>query len=132
MCYTLFVVLFKGGDTMVQAKIIEIGEKALDSTENLLLLFGETVTENLKTHAIIQKISEPTEVELEIGGKIWFDSAMYTIEKIGKGANKNLKTIEHVSFVFGEVPESDPLSSSVYLSPAILPKITGETIITYE
>jgi len=116
---------------MQQGKIIEIGQEAIDQEENILIFFGKGVTEGLRPYSIIQEIENPKEVELTVGDKILFDDQEYRITYLGKQASTNLQTMEHVSFVFSNVP-TDKLVGSISLTPSVVPKITKNMTITYK
>ena len=116
---------------MQQGKVIEVGQEAIDSKENILIFFGAGVTDGLCPYSIIQEVAGASEIELEVGGTILFGDQEYRITFVGHLANQNLQTIQHISFVFSDVP-TDKLSSSVYLSPAKVPVITEGMTITYQ
>lgn len=117
---------------MQKATVIEIGNKAIDHTEPLLLFFGEGVTQGLQEYAIIQKIEDPKKVKVAVGDKIAFGEEIYHVTYVGQFANRNLQEIEHVFFVFAEEPHEGKLGSSIYLTPAKLPNISKGMTITYQ
>lgn len=132
MCYNYIIHSVKEESFLTQkAKVIHIGAQATDHTEPILLFFGEGATEGLQEHSIIQKIEHPAEVELKVGGQVIFGEEAYQVTYVGKFANKNLQTIEHVSFVFSEEPQ-EKMESSVYLIPAKVPTITTGMEIIYQ
>lgn len=116
---------------MQQGKIVAIGEQAIDEKENILIFFGKKVTEGLRPYSIIQEIEHADQIELTVGDKILFGDQEYHVTYVGHLANQNLQSIQHVAFVFSDVP-TEKLSSSVYLTPARLPKITEGMSITYK
>lgn len=115
---------------MRQSKILEIGPHAIDKKENILIFFGEHVTAGLRPYSVIQEMSSE-DVELAVGDKILFGEQEYRITYVGNHANKNLQAIQHISFVFSDVP-TDKLSSTVYLTPTEMPEITEGMLITYK
>lgn len=117
---------------MQKATIIEIGNKAIDHKEPLLLFFGEGVTEGLREYAVIQKLEDPKNLNMAVGDKIVFGEETYQVTYVGQFANRNLQEIEHVSFVFSEEPHEGKLGSSIYLTPAKLPNIVPGMTITYQ
>ncbi|MGX7196708.1 PTS glucitol/sorbitol transporter subunit IIA [Enterococcus olivae] len=116
---------------MQQGKILAIGEQAIDKKENMLIFFGQKVTEGLRPYSIIQEIEDAQAIELKVGATILFGDQEYRTTYVGHLANQNLQTIQHVSFVFSAVP-TDKLSGSVYLTPAKLPEIAEGMTITYK
>lgn len=115
---------------MQQGKILKVGGQAVDKNENILIFFGESVTEGLKPYSVIQTIDEPEKIELTTGDKIFFGEQEYQVTYVGHLVNQNLQTIQHTSFVFSE-DSQDKLTSSVYLTPAKVPDIFEGMTITY-
>lgn len=117
---------------MKQAKIISIGPKAIDSHENILILFGEEVTDTLREFSVIQALEESEKLVLTTGSQIKFNNQTYVVEQVGASANDHLNSIGHISIIFDESPKEELLgSSSVYVSPYHLPKLSVGDIITY-
>lgn len=115
---------------MQQGKILKVGEQAVDKEENILIFFGENITEGLRPYSVVQSIDEPEKIELSVGDKILFGQQEYQVTYVGRLVNQNLQTIQHTSFVFSDEPQ-DKLTSSVYLTPAKLPDISAGMTITY-
>ncbi|GAA3010796.1 PTS glucitol/sorbitol transporter subunit IIA [Tetragenococcus solitarius] len=115
---------------MQQGKILQVGDQAVDKDENILIFFGENVTEGLKPYSIIQAIDEPEKIELTAGNKVYFGEQEYQVTYVGRLVNQNLQTIQHTSFVFSEDAQNK-MSSSVYLTPAKVPDISEGMTITY-
>ncbi|MGX7059349.1 PTS glucitol/sorbitol transporter subunit IIA [Vagococcus humatus] len=117
---------------MKQAKIISIGPKAIDSHENILILFGEEVTDTLREFSIIQELDESEKLVLKTGSQIKFNDQTYVVEQVGASANEHLNSIGHISVIFDKSPKEDLLgSSSVYVSPYRLPDLSVGDMITY-
>lgn len=119
---------------MIQAKVNGIGKAAM-SDEPLLLFFNDSVkeTEELKNHVIIQEIAgEVPEFDLKEGSSIFFDDQEYQVVHVGPVANRNLTDINHVAFVFTDVPAEDAILNGVYLTPQVVPTISVGTVITYK
>ncbi|AYW48030.1 PTS sugar transporter subunit IIA [Tetragenococcus osmophilus] len=115
---------------MQQGRILKVGEQAVDKEENILIFFGENITEGLRPYSVVQSIDEPEKIELSVGDKILFGQQEYQVTYVGRLVNQNLQTIQHTSFVFSDEPQ-DKLTSSVYLTPAKLPDISAGMTITY-
>ena len=116
---------------MQQGKIVTIGEQAMDPKERMLIFFGEKVTDGLRPHSIIQQLDNPQAIELNVGSTILFGDQEYQVTYVGHLATQNIQTIQHVTFVFSDVP-TEKLSSSVYLTPTKLPTLTEGMKITYK
>jgi Phosphotransferase system sorbitol-specific component IIA len=115
---------------MVEGKIIDIGTEALAEDDNLVLLFGPTVTEGLRPYAVVQEITEPEQITLRVGRQILFGGESYQIQGVGSLAEKNLKEIGHVTLVFGEMAQPE-LVNAIYLSPAKMPDFAVGQVIQY-
>ncbi|WP_071131302.1 PTS glucitol/sorbitol transporter subunit IIA [Enterococcus timonensis] len=116
----------------MQAEIIEIGDKAWDESEPMLILFGEKITPELKAYSVVQRFPENVvPATLVVGDTLKFGDQSYTIEKVGRLANANLQELGHVTLVFGPLPTHDELVNALYLNPHTLPKMAVGDKITY-
>ncbi|WP_430601930.1 PTS system, glucitol/sorbitol-specific IIA component [Enterococcus sp. DIV0724b] len=115
----------------MKAVITEVGVRALDEKEPMIILFGESATEGLKEYSVIQKFQETQSLEMKKGDLLKIDEQEYTIDYVGPFANKNLNSIAHVTLVFAEVPKEDAIVNGLYLTPSIFPIINVGTIIEY-
>lgn len=115
----------------MKAIVTEIGARALDEKEPIIILFGEGATESLKEYSVIQTFQESSPMELKQGDQLKIDDQEYRILYVGSFANKNLNSIAHVTLIFDQVPNEDPIVNGLYLSPGKLPKIQVGTVIEY-
>lgn len=115
----------------MKAIVTEIGVRALDGKEPIIILFGEGATESLREYSVIQKFEENLPLELKKGDLLKVDGQEYTISYVGAFANNNLNSIAHVTLVFDDVPKEDPIVNGVYLSSDKLPAIEVGTVIEY-
>ncbi|MBO0469599.1 PTS glucitol/sorbitol transporter subunit IIA [Enterococcus sp. DIV0242_7C1] len=115
----------------MKAIVTEIGAKALDEKEPMIILFGESATEGLKEYSVIQKFQETRSLKMKEGDRLKIDEQEYTIRYVGSYANENLNSIAHVTLVFTDIPEEDPIVNGLYLDPTTLPKIQIGTTIDY-
>src|SRR5699024_12588472 len=75
-------------------------------------------------------VDKPEECLLKTVDYINFVDQDYQITNVRHLVNQNMRTIQHVCFVFSDVP-SDKLSSSIYLTPTKMPEIKKGMMITY-
>lgn len=115
----------------MKAKVTEIGVRALDGKEPIIILFGEGATESLREYSVIQKFQENQPLEMKKGDLLKIDGQEYTISYIGAFANDNLNSIAHVTLVFDNIPKEDPIVNGLYLSPSKLPAIEVGSVIEY-
>lgn len=115
----------------MKSVIIEIGPHALGGSEPMIILFGETATEGLKEHAVIQKFQELGTIEIKAGDTLKIANQSYSVDFVGAFANDNLNSISHVTLVFSEVPQENAIMNGLYLSPHELPTILVGTTIDY-
>lgn len=116
---------------MTKGKIVAIGKEAIDENEKILLFFGNGATEGLKRYSVIQEISDPKTIEIKQGDQITFGDKSYVVTFTGNTVNQNLHSLQHVTFVFDEVPETNVIANGVYLAPDALPKIAVGMTVTY-
>ena len=115
----------------MQSKVIQIGEKAIDIKEPMIILFDDSATPTLQEVSVIHRFVEPQEwFELEDGDRILFDDQEYRISYVGTHVLKNLQSIGHTTMIFKNW-DDERLETSIYLTPYILPTITDGTTITY-
>ncbi|QQV79683.1 PTS glucitol/sorbitol transporter subunit IIA [Enterococcus faecalis] len=118
----------------MQATVTEIGKHAIDDSEKMIILFGETATDTLKQHAVIQSFPEKDQVTLAEGDHLKIGDTNYTITKSGFFLPiVTLQSIAHSTLIFADAPtdEDDVIRNGVYLTPHQLPKITIGTTIDY-
>lgn len=115
----------------MKAVVTEFGARALDKKESMIILFGESATEGLKEHSVIQKFQGTHFLEMKQGDLLKIDEQEYTILYVGPFANNNLNSIAHVTLVFTDVPEEDAIVNGLYLAPNEFPAIKIGTIIDY-
>lgn len=116
---------------MMKAVITEIGTQAINHSDAMIILFGENATEMLKKYSVIQRFETPEKQIIAAGDRIKIGEKMYTIDYVGSFANNNLASISHVTLVFSEVPEEDPIVNGIYLTPKELPELQVGTVIEY-
>lgn len=123
---------WKRGGIIVQSTIIEIGEKAWDESEPMLILFGNKVTKELRPYSIVQEFAKDEKMtDLADATQLVFGEQAYHIERIGRLADGNLHELGHVTLVFGPLPTHDELVNAIYLSPHTLPKVEVGMTIKY-
>lgn len=115
----------------MKAVVTEIGARALDEKEPMILLFGESATDALKEYSVIQKFQEKKFLEVKKGDLLKIDEQEYMIDCVGPFANENLNSISHVTLVFAEVPKEDAIVNGLYLTPDVFPTIKVGSIIEY-
>ena len=65
------------------------------------------------------------------GDTLIFGDQSYTVTHVGPIANQILQTIQHVTFIFDEVPE-EQLTSAIYLEPFNLPTLEVGMKVIYK
>jgi len=112
----------------MQAKIIEIGPKAVNE-EKILIFFDETATDLVREYCVIQKFEEDVFEALKSGDKMRFGQQEYTISSVGSNVLEQLKEMGHVSFFFGQAPDEE-LINAITLAEDELPEISvGMTLV---
>ncbi|MGX4685573.1 PTS glucitol/sorbitol transporter subunit IIA [Vagococcus sp. JNUCC 83] len=116
---------------MIKSIVKQVGQYSMDAKDEMIILFGEKVTEELEKFSVIQKINSNDAFDLEVDGTIAFDDQEYRIVQIGSVANKHLDSMGHVTLMFKSPEGMDELSNAIYLEPYTFPKISEGTVITY-
>jgi PTS system glucitol/sorbitol-specific IIA component len=115
----------------MQAHIVAIGENALKTQEQFIILFDESATGLLRDVSIIQDFARDDEkFALQVGDKIAFGEQAYTFTDIGRLANKNLQELGHATILFGNHVDQD-IANAIYLTPHEVPELTVGMTITY-
>lgn len=118
--------------------ITAIGPNAIDNKENIVILFGEQATEEIKDVAIIQKFDDKTpqnDFVMKKSDSITIDGQTYLVEYAGQLVQSNMRAISHVTLIFSnELPEN-PMQNAIYLhleQGESMPNFTVDGEIYYE
>ncbi|WP_178196132.1 PTS glucitol/sorbitol transporter subunit IIA [Ligilactobacillus sp. Marseille-Q7487] len=117
---------------MMKTKVLNIGAKALDEKDGLIILFGKSASPRLAEVSVIQEVldGQLQADNLSVGKKILIDEQSYEIKYAGELVFSNLETVEHTVFDFNEVPEN-PRSNAIYLAPNVMPQVKEGSTITF-
>jgi PTS system glucitol/sorbitol-specific IIA component len=121
----------KGGFSIMQATIVEIGQKAISEKEAMLIFFNETATELIKEYTIIQRFEASGYADLNVGEKILFGTQEYTIQSVGKSVTEQLEELGHITFFFGSEPP-EALINAISLVEGNLPKLEVGMQVIYK
>lgn len=105
---------------MTVTEITKIGKNAVND-ENILILFGETVTPDLMDVSIVQKTIDSAPIALKEGGQLIFGDQSYKIKGVGPLTNENLNEIGHATVFFQE--EVGVIPNAIYVTPEKLPEL---------
>lgn len=115
---------------MYTAKIIDIGELVpAFEEENLVILFGPNVPDELKSICVIHEELTAEENPLKPGGHISFGNDSYEIVDVGNLANKNFEELGHISVYFRE-GDNEILPGAIQVKPAKFPTLSVGDEIT--
>ncbi|MBO0453106.1 MULTISPECIES: PTS glucitol/sorbitol transporter subunit IIA [Enterococcus] len=114
---------------MTVTEITQIGKHAIND-ENILVLFGETITPDLLDVSIVQKKLGETTIELKKGGQLIFGDQSYQVNGVGPLANENLNEIGHATVFFQE--EVGVIPNGIYVTPEKLPDLEVGMKISYQ
>ncbi|EOI57512.1 PTS glucitol/sorbitol transporter subunit IIA [Enterococcus gilvus] len=114
---------------MTVTEITQIGKNAVND-ENILILFGQTITPDLMDVSIVQKKINETPIDLKKGGQLIFGEQSYKINGVGPLANENLNEIGHATVFFQE--EVGMIPNGIYVSPEKLPDLEVGMKITFQ
>lgn len=114
---------------MTVTEITQIGKNAIND-ENILVLFGETITPDLLDVSIVQKKLRDEMIQLEKGGELIFGDQSYQVNGVGPLANENLNEIGHATIFFQE--EVGVIPNGIYVTPEKLPDLEVGMKISYQ
>lgn len=117
---------------MYRAKIIDIGEMVpAFEEENLVILFGPKVTDELKDICVIHEPIENEKSPLRVGGQITFAGMSYEITEVGDIANQNFDELGHISIYFRD-GVNEALPGAIICKPSKFPPLAigGEITIS--
>ena len=114
---------------MTVTEITQIGKNAIND-ENILVLFGETITPDLLDVSIVQKKLGDEMIQLEKGGKLIFGDQSYQVNGVGPLTNENLNEIGHATIFFQE--EVGVIPNGIYVTPEKLPDLEVGMKISYQ
>lgn len=117
----------------VKAVITAIGEQALSAKDPMVILFDESASPELRAVAVIQKFAATTaqrELTLADGDLLIIDGTTYPIEHVGSLVNENIRTIGHVTLIFGDEDPQD-LQNALYLTATVKPDFKIGTELVY-
>lgn len=115
----------------IQAKIVQIGEKAISPKDQMLILFGEDVTPQLAEVSVIQKFADRETFRLKKGDQITIGKENYTVTQVGELVNDHLSKLGHATLMFQKAPKQDEMKNNIYLAPCQIPDIQVGDTITY-
>lgn len=116
---------------MIKMKVSAVGKKALNSDDQLVILFGENVSDRLKEVSVSQKIEQADSFQIKKGMKLRIDDQSYNINYVGELVKDNLETVHHTVLDFEDVP-NNPRGNAIYLGNHHLPVIKPGSQITIE
>lgn len=120
------------------ATIEAVGPEAISPNENIIILFNETATDELKRVSVIQKFDEdtqPSSFVLKKDDTITIDGETFLVMYVGPMVDMNMKAIGHATLVFTDEVPKKPLTNAVYLEKdeeSSLPMAKVGDWITYE
>lgn len=98
--------------------ITSIGANAIDPKENIVILFGEQATVEIKDVAIVQRFDDETPQSSFVFKKddsVTIDGQTYLALYVGQLVQSNIKVIGHATLIFtSHVPE-EKLQNAIYL-----------------
>ncbi|EHC6632506.1 PTS glucitol/sorbitol transporter subunit IIA [Listeria monocytogenes] len=114
---------------MTISKIMEIGPLVpAFEEEKIVILFGPTATNELREISVIHEFQDAPNNALTKGNTLLIGEQVYTIEKVGTDANKNLEELGHISVYFRS-GQNEVLPGAIVVSPEVFPTITvGDSI----
>lgn len=114
---------------MTVTEITQIGKNAIND-ENILVLFGKTITSDLLDVSIVQEKTGEEPIALKKGGQLIFGDQAYQVIGVGPLVNENLNAIGHATIFFQK--EVGMIPNGIYVTPEKLPDLEVGMKITYQ
>ena len=118
--------------------IKQVGKKAVDNKDGMVILFGEGANKDLEDVSVIQKFSAETPVSdfvFKRGDTLTVDGQTYVANYVGPMVESNMKALGHATLFFNRPVPKAPLANAVYFDPDVsqpLPTFKVDDDIVYE
>lgn len=115
-----------------------VGSEAINPKENIIILFNETATDDLKKVSVIQKFDKdtaPSSFVLKKDDTVTIDGETFLTLYVGPMVDMNMRAIGHATLVFTDEVPKKPLKNAIYLEKDeddSLPMVKVGDWITYE
>lgn len=99
------------------ATIVKIGKKAINQKDQMIILFGQGVNQELADVSVIQKFDPATPVSSFVfkkGDTITVDGQTYIADYVGPMVESNMKALGHATLFFNHHVPKAPLANAVY------------------
>ncbi|BDR60223.1 PTS glucitol/sorbitol transporter subunit IIA [Lactobacillus xylocopicola] len=100
------------------ATIIKVGQKAWVSDQEMVLLFGKAVPQDLVNVSVIQEFTNDSLLSsfvLQKGDTVTVAGQTYKATFVGEMVRRNMKYLGHLTLIFTVKMPSKPLADAVYL-----------------
>lgn len=100
--------------------IEKIGQKAIDTKDGMIVLFGEGTDKDLETVSVIQKFAGATPVNSFVfkkGDTLTVDGTTYIAKYVGPMVESNMKALGHATLFFNRPVPKTPLANAIYFEP---------------
>ena len=118
--------------------IEKIGKKAIDTKDQMIILFSEGANQDLEDVSVIQKFNAKIPVNgfvFKKGDTITVDGQTYVANYVGPMVESNMKALGHATLFFNRPVPKTPLANAVYFDPDVsqeLPNFRVNDDIVYE
>jgi PTS system glucitol/sorbitol-specific IIA component len=113
-----------------KVNVVEVGADApLMLEENMVILFNETVPQDLKDIAVIHD-GRVWDFDLQTGDEMVIGDSVFELLFVGDKANETLKDLGHATFNFSGENHSD-MPGTVCLESKAIPEIDENTVIEF-
>ena len=95
----------------VMTNVSNIGKKAVDNKDGMVILFGEGANKDLEDVSVIQKFSTETPVSgfvFKKGDTITVDGQTYVANYVGPMVESNMKALGHATLFFNRPVSKTP------------------------
>ena len=117
---------------MIESVVVNVGEMAYFEDYPILILFNESVPEELEDVCIVHRFkTDLPEETIKIGQLIKLGLKEYSVQKVVSLANENFKKLGHISLQFGNSEDNEILPGTVVLDSKEIPILVPGDILTF-
>lgn len=118
------------------ATIEKIGKKAIDTKNQMIILFGEGANQDLEDVSVIQKFDAKTPASSFVfkkGDTVTIDGQTYVAAYAGPMVESNMKALGHATLFFNRPVPKAPLANAIYFEKGDgMPNFRVDDDIVYE
>lgn len=99
-----------------KAKILEVGKQAIDPRENIIIMFGDNATDELRNVSVIQHFAKSLDdFSFDKDDQVKIHDRLYNAIGVGSLVATDMKEMGHVTLVFIDQVPQKLMKNAIYL-----------------